>query len=185
MVTVTDSPIVDQCEKLTLILENHWRCLPENLDWSTYWLPQYGQEWCKINLLSQKQTVLGQHYAGFNVAWWELLLLSGFEDSVTWLHCHRGQWMSGRRWKVCLQIRDISTVSSSRTSSRTVTNTNGNRRFTLKRLGMYFTCSAFTRSLHFVLGIAKQNILWWRPSVCVCLCVCLSLATFLHYCMYM
>ena len=34
--------------------------------------------------------------------------------------------------------------------------------------------------LHFSLGIAKRNVLWPRPSVCMS--VCLSLAAFLHYC---
>jgi len=43
--------------------------------------------------------------------------------------------------------------------------------------------------LHLALGIGKQNVLWWRPSVCVCIClcvtvcVCLSLTAFPHYCM--
>ena len=32
--------------------------------------------------------------------------------------------------------------------------------------------------LHFALGIAKRNVLWPRPSVCVCL----SLAALPHYC---
>ena len=38
--------------------------------------------------------------------------------------------------------------------------------------------------LHFALGIAKRNVYWSHPSVCVSVCVWLSLAACLHYCMY-
>ena len=36
--------------------------------------------------------------------------------------------------------------------------------------------------LHFAFGVAKRNVYWSCPSVC--LCVCLSLAACLHYCAY-
>ena len=44
------------------------------------------------------------------------------------------------------------------------------------------TLSVLSSLLYVALGIAKRNVLWPRPSVC--LSVCLSLAAFLHYCTY-
>ena len=65
------------------------------------------------------------------------------------------------RWRVCLQTKASSTASSLRTSSRTVTNTNGSREFILKKPGMY-------------------NIYLFMPSIltvfvwkCFCVTLCL------------
>ena len=75
------------------------------------------------------------------------------------------------RWRVFRPIRATSTVSSLRTSSRTVTNRNANQRFTLRKRGMCwlwiveapveFTCLHNSQPFH---------------SLCLsyCLSVCLS-----------
>jgi len=79
----------------------------------------------------------------------------------------------GCRWRVCLQIKDNSTVSNLRTFSGTVTNMDGNQEYILKKLGMYYTRVSFTQ-LYLVVGMCVTlckfvccyiYVSWYLPSI--------------------